>query len=130
MISRMLADLVVLVHVAFVGFVVLGGLSLLKWPRVAWLHLPAASWGVLIELSGGVCPLTPLENWLRVRAGANAYPGGFVERYVVPALYPPTLTRSVQIGLGILVAIINGGVYWWIFRRRRRDILDRTGHST
>jgi len=120
MIYGLLADLVVLVHGAFVGFVVLGGLLVLGWRRAAWLHVPAVSWGAGIEISGGVCPLTPLENWLRLRAGANAYAGGFVERYVVPALYPATLTRRLQIGLGFFVIALNGAVYWWVLRQHRR----------
>jgi hypothetical protein len=114
----MLADVVVLLHAGFVAFVVLGGFLVLRWRRVAWVHLPAAAWGALIELWGGVCPLTPLENWLRSQGGATPYAGGFVERYVVPVLYPAVLTRTVAIALGVFVLAVNGLVYWRVFRRR------------
>ena len=114
-----LADAVVLVHVGFVGFVVLGGFVVLKWPRAAWLHLPSALWGAAIEFSGRVCPLTPLENWLRARAGGTPYAGGFIERYVIPTLYPSTLTRTVQVALGVFVVVVNGVVYWRVVRRSR-----------
>src|SRR5262245_39696532 len=97
----LLADAVVLVHVGFVAFIALGGFVVLKWRRAAWLHLPSACWGAAIEFSGGVCPLTPLENWLRAQAGAMTYSGSFVERYLIPMLYPATLTRAVQVALGV-----------------------------
>lgn len=108
-----------LTHLVFVLFVVAGGLLVLRWPRLAWLHLPAAIWGAAIELSGLVCPLTPLENWLRRQAGDSGYPGGFVEHYVIPVLYPVGLTRSVQIALGVGVIGINLGIYLWVLRRCR-----------
>ena len=82
------------------------------------LHLPAAAWGAWIEFSGGICPLTPLENWLRIHGNAAGYSGGFVEHYLVPALYPAMLTRSAQIGLGLLVVVVNCLVYGYAFRRR------------
>ena len=88
----------------------------LKWRRVAWLHLPSALWGAAIEVSGGVCPLTRLENWLRAQAGATPYVGGFVEQYVVPALYPEMLTRAVQVALGVFVILLNGLIYWRVNR--------------
>lgn len=115
---RALADLVVGLHFLFVLFVVLGGLLLLRWPRVVWLHLPAAVWGTLIELQGWLCPLTPLEKWLRARAGEAGYPGGFIEHYILPVLYPAGLTRGVQLILGALVVGVNLAVYWFVFRRR------------
>ena len=90
----MLADLVVLIHFAFVVFVVAGGLLVWKWPRVAWLHVPCALWGAAVEFGGWVCPLTPLENTLRVRAGEAGYQGDFVARHVMPVLYPEGLTRE------------------------------------
>lgn len=117
---RLLADLVVLIHLAFVVFVVVGALLVLRWPRLAWLHLPAAIWGALIEFAGWICPLTPLENWLRARAGGGRYAGGFVEHYVLPILYPGQLTRSLQIGLGVVVVLINAAAYFWIWRRHWR----------
>lgn len=119
---RFLADAVLVVHLAFVLFVVLGGLLVLRWPRLAWVHLPAAAWGALIEFAGWVCPLTPLENrWRRLGGGAG-YEGGFVETYVLAALYPEGLTREVQVALGLAVLVVNAAVYfvWWRRRRRRR----------
>ncbi len=120
MLFRSLADLVVVAHLAFVAFAVLGGLAALKWPRVAWIHLPAVAWAALIEYAGWVCPLTPLENALRRAGGQAGYAGGFVERYLVPVLYPADLTRAVQIGLGTAVLLLNALVYWQVARRRMR----------
>ncbi|WP_427311822.1 DUF2784 domain-containing protein [Cupriavidus sp. H39] len=118
-----LADLVVIAHGLFILFVVAGGLLALRWPRVAWLHLPAAAWGVLIEWAGWICPLTPLENALRHAAGEARYSGGFVERYLLPLIYPAGLTPAVQLWLGLAVLGINVAVYalvWARWRRRRR----------
>jgi len=115
-----LADLVVVVHAAFVAFVVFGGLLVLRNPRLAWLHVPAAVWGVLIEFAGWVCPLTPLENALRLRGGEAGYGGGFIEHYLLPVLYPGGLTRGIQIVLGGLALALNLAVYTVIFARRRR----------
>jgi len=111
LIYRALADVVLIAHFAFVLFVVLGGLLVLRWPRLAWLHLPAAIWGVLIEYSGWICPLTPLENSLRTRGGEAGYSGGFIEHYIQPVLYPSGLTRSTQIVLGSLLLILNLTAY-------------------
>ena len=114
----LLADIIVIIHLAFVLFVVAGGLLALKWKRVAWVHLPAAAWGALVECLGGVCPLTPLENWLRARGGGVGYEDQFVERYLLPVLYPAALTRELQVGLGVLVLAVNALVYWAVARRR------------
>ena len=114
----LLADVVLLVHAAFVVFVVLGGLLALAWPRAAWVHLPAALWGVLVELLGWVCPLTPLENWLRRRAGESGYEGDFLARYLLPLLYPEGLTPGTQLVLGLLVIAVNAAIYCAVFRRR------------
>jgi hypothetical protein len=116
---RLLADLVVGLHVMFVAFVVLGGLLLLRWPALAWVHLPAAVWGALIEFAGWVCPLTPLEKSLRARAGEAGYEGGFIEHYLLPVLYPSGLNRGVQIVLGFLVIAVNLLIYLYVVRRRR-----------
>ena len=116
--ARGLATLVVVAHLLFVAFVVAGGLLALRWPRVAWLHLPAALWGVAIALGGFVCPLTPLENWLRVRAGQAPYDTGFLEHYLLPILYPTVLTRGGQIGTGVFVVLVNALVYLRVVRRR------------
>ena len=112
---RLLADLVLVVHAAFVVFVMLGGVAVLRWPRLAWVHLPAAIWGAGIEFSGGICPLTPLENHWRQLAGEQGYTGGFVEHYVVAALYPEGLTRGLQIALGLAVLAVNAAVYWRVW---------------
>jgi hypothetical protein len=117
---RLLADLTVLVHFGFVLFVVLGGLLALRWPRAAWLHLPAALWGAGIEFAAGICPLTPLENHLRRLGGEGGYTGGFVEHYVLPVLYPDGLTRDVQLVLGTFVIVLNIVVYTIVWRRRSR----------
>lgn len=114
-----LADLTVAAHFLFVLFVLFGGLLVLRRRWVAWLHLPAAVWGALIEFAGWVCPLTPLEQWFRERGGERAYQGGFIEHYILPVLYPAGLTRGVQFTLGALVIVVNIAIYWWVFRRRR-----------
>jgi Protein of Unknown function (DUF2784) len=116
---QLLADLVVLVHVAFVVFAVLGGLLAARWRRLVWIHLPAVIWAVIVEFFGWVCPLTPLENWLRRRAGQAVYPSDFIAHYILPVLYPEELSREVQITLGALVLLINLSVYTWIFRRKK-----------
>lgn len=120
MIYRALADLVLVVHLGFVLFVVLGGLLVVNWPRLAWLHVPAAIWGVLIEYSGWICPLTPLENSLRARGGEAGYSGGFIEHYIQPVLYPAGLTRSTQVVLGSVVLILNLAAYGLLVERRGR----------
>ena len=117
---RLLADAVVLIHAAFVLFVLLGGLLVLRWPRLAWVHLPIVAWGAGIEFLGGICPLTPLENHWRRLAGEGGYPGGFVEHYVIALLYPAGLTRGVQLALGGLVLAVNVAVYLAVWRRRKR----------
>ncbi|HEX5387166.1 MAG TPA: DUF2784 domain-containing protein [Gemmatimonadales bacterium] len=116
----MIADLVVLFHVAFVLFVVLGGLLVLRWGWVAWAHLPAAAWGAWIEFSGRVCPLTPLENSLRLASGQPAYAGDFVGHYILPVLYPAGLTHGVQVALGMFVVGLNLAIYSVVTARSRR----------
>lgn len=120
MFYRVLADGVLLLHLSFIAFVVGGGLLVYRWPRLAWLHLPAALWGALIEFVGWICPLTPLENALRRQAGGSGYGGGFIEHYLLPLIYPGALTREIQIGLGLAVVAINAAVYGLLLRRRRR----------
>jgi hypothetical protein len=119
---RLLADAVVLLHLAFVAFAVAGGLLVLRWRRVALLHLPALAWAAWVEFSGRTCPLTPLENALRDAGGEAGYAGGFVEHYLVPLLYPPDLTRELQWTLGTGLVVFNLAVYAavvWQARRRR-----------
>ena len=114
------ADGVLVLHLAFVLFVALGALLTLWWPRIAWVHIPAAAWGAAIEFGGWICPLTPLENALRARAGEAPYGGDFVARYLVPVIYPEGLTREAQIVLGILVVAVNVAVYGLVLRRRQQ----------
>jgi hypothetical protein len=119
MLARIAADAVLVLHFAFVVFVALGGVLVLRWPKLAWLHLPAAIWGALIEFAGWICPLTPLEVALRESSGTTGYPGDFLQHYIVSLLYPGNLTRAVQIGLGALVVLINAALYVVIVRRAR-----------
>ncbi len=116
--SSLLADVVVLVHFAFIVFTALGGLLVLRWPWAAWLHLPAVVWGVGIELSGRVCPLTPLEHWLRTSAREPGYGGGFIEHYLLPVVYPAGLGREAQLGLAAALALANVAIYLLAWRRR------------
>lgn len=115
-----LADGLVLVHLLFVAFVLLGGFLLLRWQKLVWLHLPAAAWGGWIEFSGGVCPLTPIENRLRAMGGEVVYSGGFVERYLIPVLYPENLTLPLQQVLGGLVVAVNLAAYGLAYRAMRK----------
>jgi Protein of Unknown function (DUF2784) len=129
LIYRALADLILALHLVFVLFVVLGGLLVLRWPRAAWLHVPAAIWGVLIEFTGWICPLTPLENSLRTRGGEAGYNGGFIEHYIQPLLYPAGLTRSTQVVLGSLVLVLNLTAYGIALSRTRRRELPEGDRS-
>ena len=115
---RLLADLVVLVHAGFVVFGVAGGCLVWRWRALAWAHVPCALWGAWIEYAGWVCPLTPLENALRARAGLAGYRGGFIEHYLLPLLYPVGLTRPSQVVLGTLVVAANLLAYGVLLRRR------------
>jgi Protein of Unknown function (DUF2784) len=116
---RAAADAILVAHLAFVLFVVLGALLLLRWPRLAWLHIPAVVWAAFIEFSGTICPLTPLEVALRQRAGQAGYGGGFIDHYVVSLLYPEGMTQNTQAMLGAVVVAINAAIYIVAFRRRR-----------
>ncbi len=120
-----LADLVLVAHLAFVLFGALGGLLALRWRRMVWVHLPAVAWGAYIELSGGICPLTPLENRLRQAAGAGGYEGGFVEHYLVAILYPEVLSRDTQFLLAALLVFLNIATYTLVWRRFARRRLRR-----
>lgn len=118
--ARLAADAVVLLHLAFIAFAMLGGVLVAWRTRIAWLHLPAAAWGAWIEFSGAICPLTPLENHFRRMAGASGYAGGFVERYLIPIVYPDGLTAQAQQSLGVLVVAVNLAVYAWVATQWRR----------
>jgi len=114
------ADAVLLLHGLFILFAVLGGLLAARWRWIAAVHLPAAAWAAWIEASGGICPLTPLENRLRQLAGDTPYAGGFVEHYLLPLIYPSGLTPEVQWTLAAGVVAANAVIYAWVLRRRRR----------
>lgn len=120
MIHRVLADLVLVSHLAFIVFVVAGGLLALRWRWIPLVHLPAALWGIYIELSGGICPLTPLENALRRTAGSSGYSGSFIEHYIVPVIYPASLSNSVQLALAGSLVLANLVVYSIVLWRRHR----------
>ena len=117
---RFLADATVLLHCGFVIFVVAGGLLVILRPKVAWVHIPAVIWGILIEFAGWICPLTYLENWFRHKGGQADYPGGFIDRYLLPFLYPDELSRSLQLIMGTLLAIINLLAYAFAVNHRRK----------
>ena len=114
-----LADVVLVVHLGFILFVALGGLLVLRWPKVAWVHIPCAVWGVAIEFGGWICPLTPLENSLRLAAGEATYEGDFIGRYVTPLIYPNALTREMQMALGVGALLLNLAIYALVWRRTR-----------
>jgi hypothetical protein len=120
MIDGMLADMVVLLHLAFVLFVILGGLLVMRHHWLAVAHVPAFLWGAYIEITGGFCPLTSAENRLRHSAGEAGYDAGFIEHYIYPVLYPPGLSRATQLWLAAFVLGLNGAIYGWILLRRHR----------
>lgn len=127
MLYALLADLVVLLHLLFILFVVAGGLLVLRVPALAWLHMPCLAWGVFTIVSGSICPLTPWEVDLRLAAGQAPYSGTFIAHYIEPIIYPPGLTRGQQIVFGLLLLLLNSGVYLRLLLRARhkpmRDIL-------
>lgn len=120
MIYAWLADLVLLLHIGFILFVALGGVLVLRWPRLAWLHLPCVAWGVVVELTGWYCPLTPLENHYLRLAGLQGYAGDFLQHYLLATIYPAGLTREAQTVIGLTALALNVPVYGWLLYRRRR----------
>ena len=114
------ADLLIIVHLGFIGFVILGGFMLLKWRWLIFVHLPAVLWGVLLEFQGWICPLTPLEQALRRMSGQQGYTGGFIQHYILPVIYPPALNEDIQLILGILLILINVIIYLWVFLKPDR----------
>ena len=116
------ANVVVLVHLGFILFVTFGGLLLLRSRKWACVHLPAVIWGSIVELKGWICPLTPLENWLREKGGHEIYRDAFIEHYILPIIYPSGYTREFQIILGLLVIVINLFLYTWAYQRSKSDI--------
>lgn len=117
MIYRFLADVVVLIHLFFIIFAVLGGLAALRWRKIAWFHIPAATWAILIEFFGWGCPSTPLEKFLIEKGGEQGYTGGFVEHYIIPIIYPLELTQTMQFIIGALILILNGAIYWFWLKK-------------
>lgn len=120
MLLRLAADAVLVLHLAFIVFVLLGALAVLRWPRLALVHIPAVAWGAAVELLHLYCPLTPLENQLRLAAGQAGYSGGFVEHYLLALIYPAGLTPQIQLWLGALVLLVNLPVYLWLVWRWRQ----------
>ena len=114
------ADVVVFLHASFVFFVVFGGLAVLRWRRLAWLHLPAALWGAIIELVAWICPLTYLENYFRRLGGETGYGVTFIERYLEPIIYPLGLTRHTQLVFGLSALLLNLAIYTLFWNRRRK----------
>ena len=121
MTQRLVADLVVVFHFLFIVFATLGGVLALRWRWIPWLHLPCAAWGAAVELTGRVCPLTPSENSLRAAGGAAGYPGGFIEHYLLAAIYPAGLTRDIQLALAGMLLSLNATVYFCVWRRAHRN---------
>jgi hypothetical protein len=119
MIYRIAADLVLVTHFAFIVLVVAGGIVVFRYAWFAWIHIPAASWGAFVELTGRICPLTIFENFLRVRAGQEGYVNSFIEHYILPVIYPAGLTRHVQLVLAGLVVAVNIIIYAKILMRNR-----------
>ena len=120
MIFKIAADILVVLHLGFILFGVLGGLAVLQWGRLAYLHLPAAAWGALIAINGWICPLTPLEQHLRRAGGQAGYGGGFIDHYLMPIIYPLGLTRRLQIAMGVALIVANLLIYGWVVARRLR----------
>ncbi len=118
MVYKLLAELVMLLHFGFIVFAVLGALLVMHWPRLVWLHLPVVLWAIAIEFYGGICPLTPLENWLRIMEDESGYAEGFVAHYLGAVIYPGEITASIGIMLGVGVLMINLVLYGWIIKRR------------
>ena len=127
MLYRALADAAVGLHLAFILFVLLGGLLVFRWPRAAWVHVPVVLWGAAIEFGGWICPLTYLENHFRLKGAAEGYGASFVEHYMVPLIYPDLLfaggfPRSGFIAIGVFVLAFNAAIYWRAWKRRRRSV--------
>lgn len=114
------ANLLVVVHLGFICFVLIGGFLVFRWRRLVFMHIPAVVWGALIEYQGWLCPLTPWEQQLRQAGGMAGYSGGFIEHYLLPVLYPAYVSRDVQIILGTFVIVLNLAIYGWMIMQRVR----------
>lgn len=119
MFFRLAADTVLLVHLAFILFVLLGAAIAVRWRWIPVVHLPVAAWGFFVEITGRICPLTYLENYLRIKAGQSGYTGSFVEHYLLAIIYPAGLTREIQYVLAAVVIVVNITIYGWLFVRKR-----------
>jgi Protein of Unknown function (DUF2784) len=119
MLFRLAADAVLLVHLAFILFVLLGAAIAVRWHWIPFVHLPVAAWGFFVEISGRICPLTYLENYLRIKAGQSGYTESFVEHYLLAIIYPAGLTREIQFALAAVVIVVNIAIYGWLFVRKR-----------
>lgn len=133
--SAVAADLLLLLHLGFILFVAFGAFLVLRWPRLALAHLPAVAWGAWIEFSGGICPLTPWEYALRSASLEEGAQPSVIAQFIEPLVYPPGLTREIQIALGAVVLLVNGVIYAWLLWRRagrgggargRRPVLGRS----
>ncbi|MCD4804073.1 MAG: DUF2784 domain-containing protein [Desulfobacterales bacterium] len=122
MLYRFLADAIIIIHLIFILFVILGGLLALRNKRWSIVHLPAVIWAAAIEFKGWICPLTPLENWFREKGGNAIYQGDFIEHYLLPIIYPADLTRGLQIFFGLSAIIINIAVYVWVLNKIRVNV--------
>jgi hypothetical protein len=116
---QLLAELTLILHLSFIVFAIFGGLLCLHHLRWVWLHLPTVAWGIWIELSGRICPLTPLENHFRHLASEGGYQGDFIAHYLLPLIYPQGLTRGAQWVLGTLLLAINVCIYLYVIRRHK-----------
>lgn len=114
----LLADAILLLHLAYILFILFGGLALPRWPKMAWLHIPAVLWGAWVEYMDWTCPLTPLESSLRRLGGETSFSGDFIDHYLAAMIYPEGLTRTTQIVLGTFVLVVNTAFYWRLWRRR------------
>ena len=122
MLYRVAADLVVILHLLFIAYVMIGGFLVLLHRAWGIVHLPAVVWAAMIEFKGWICPLTPLENWLRLKGGREIFKEGFVEHYLMPVIYPSNLTRRTQIALGAIVIAVNAGIYLWVlFQAQKKE---------
>jgi len=119
MLYRLAAETVLLLHLAFIVFVIAGATGAARWSWLPLVHLPAAAWGVFVELTGRVCPLTTAENYLRLKAGETGYSESFIEHYLLPIIYPAGLTREIQFALAAAVVVINAALYAWLFYHHR-----------
>lgn len=123
MVYRVLADAVLLLHLLFIAFALFGALTLARWPRLVWLHLPALAWAAYVVIAGDICPLTPLENWLRQAGGEGGYEQSFIEHYLLPLIYPAAVQgemgRGLQAALGLGLLAVNLVMYASFLRRRR-----------